>query len=52
MQHPWYAEAVRAAMPKPLDYREVPKAGHSTSGAMHAALCRDGATVMQQSARL
>ena len=26
--HPWYAEAVRAALPKPLDYREVPKAGH------------------------
>ena len=28
LPHPWYAEAVRAALPKPLDYREVPKAGH------------------------
>ncbi len=25
---PFYAEAVRASLPKPLDYREVPKAGH------------------------
>ncbi len=28
LPHPWYAEAVRVALPKPLDYREVPKAGH------------------------
>ena len=28
LPHPWYAEAVRAALPKPLDYRDVPKAGH------------------------
>jgi len=28
LPHPWYAEAVRAALPQPLDYREVPKAGH------------------------
>ena len=28
LPHPWYAEAVRAALPKPLDYRVVPKAGH------------------------
>ena len=28
LPHPWYAEAVRAALPKPLDYREVSKAGH------------------------
>ena len=28
LPHPWYAEAVRAALPKPLDYREVPNAGH------------------------
>lgn len=28
LPHPWYAEAVRAALPKPLDYHEVPKAGH------------------------
>jgi len=28
LPHPWYAEAVRAALPKPLEYREVPKAGH------------------------
>ncbi len=28
LPHPWYAEAVRAGLPKPLDYREVPKAGH------------------------
>ena len=28
LPHPWYAEAVRAALPKLLDYREVPKAGH------------------------
>jgi predicted dienelactone hydrolase len=28
LPHPWYAEAVRAELPKPLDYREVPKAGH------------------------
>ncbi len=28
LPHPWYAEAVRAALPRPLDYREVPKAGH------------------------
>ena len=28
LPHPWYAEAVRAALPKPLEYHEVPKAGH------------------------
>jgi len=28
LPQPWYAEAVRAALPKPLDYREVPRAGH------------------------
>ncbi len=28
LPHPWYAEAVRAALPGPLDYREVPEAGH------------------------
>ncbi|MBC7954420.1 MAG: dienelactone hydrolase family protein [Cytophagales bacterium] len=28
LPHPWYAEAVRAALPKPLDYREVANAGH------------------------
>lgn len=28
LPHPWYAEAVRAGLPQPLDYREVPKAGH------------------------
>ena len=28
LPHPFYAEAVRAALPKPVDYREVPKAGH------------------------
>ena len=28
LPQPWYVEPVRAALPKPLDYREVPKAGH------------------------
>ena len=28
LPQPFYAEAVRAALPRPLDYREVPKAGH------------------------
>lgn len=28
LPHPWYAEAVRAALPTSLDYREVPGAGH------------------------
>ncbi len=28
LPHPWYAEAVRAGLPKSVDYREVPKAGH------------------------
>jgi len=28
LPHPWYVEPVRAALPKPLDYREAPKAGH------------------------
>lgn len=28
LPHPWYVEPVRAALPKPLDYHEVPKAGH------------------------
>ena len=28
LPHPWYAEAVRAELPKSVDYREVPKAGH------------------------
>ncbi len=28
LPQPWYAEAVAAALPKPLDYRAVPKAGH------------------------
>jgi predicted dienelactone hydrolase len=28
LPHPWYAEAVRAGLPQPLDYHEVPKAGH------------------------
>ena len=28
LPHPWYVEPVRAALPKPLDYRAVPKAGH------------------------
>ena len=28
LPHPWYAEAVRAGLPKAVDYREVPKAGH------------------------
>ena len=28
LPHPWYVEPVRAALPQPLDYRAVPKAGH------------------------
>ena len=28
LPQPWYVEPVRAALPKPLDYREVPNAGH------------------------
>ena len=28
LPHPWYVEPVRAALPQPLDYHEVPKAGH------------------------
>lgn len=28
LPHPWYVEPVRAALPQPLDYRVVPKAGH------------------------
>lgn len=28
LPHPWYVEPVRAALPKPLDYREVAMAGH------------------------
>ncbi len=28
LPHPWYVEPVRSALPKPLDYHEVPKAGH------------------------
>jgi len=28
LPHPWYVEPVRSALPKPLDYREAPKAGH------------------------
>jgi predicted dienelactone hydrolase len=28
LPHPFYVEPVRAALPKPLDYREVSKAGH------------------------
>jgi predicted dienelactone hydrolase len=28
LPHPWYAEAVRAGLPKTVEYREVAKAGH------------------------
>ncbi|MET0333911.1 MAG: dienelactone hydrolase, partial [Rhizobacter sp.] len=51
LPHPWYAEAVRAGLPKSVDYREVANAGHfdflapcsASFAAMARPLCNSAA---------